>query len=123
MAYNKYGNVKKTIDGIVFDSTVEARYYEKLKEDKKFGRIKMFVTHPPGYTLLDAYQLPGERRQSAIKYNADFLVVYNDGTLKVIDIKGGETTPEFRLKKKLFESKNKLKLWEVRWRDGKWVEK
>lgn len=122
MAYNKYGNVKKVVDGISFDSTVESRYYEKLRDDKKYGHIKMFIPHPPGYILLESYQLEGERKQSAVKYNADFFVVYLDGTVRVIDVKGGDTTPEFKIKKKMFESKFGLKLWEVRWKDGKWVE-
>lgn len=128
--YNKYGNEKVTHDGINFDSKVEGNYYLKLKKDKQLGKIVSFVPNisqpkMPPYELLPSYQLPGERKQAAIKYIPDFIVNYGKGVMKIIDIKGGDTTPEFKLKKKMFESKHKKKIWEVRWDKnlGDWVEK
>lgn len=37
---NKYGAVKTTVNGIVFDSKAEAGFYEYLLAEQKLGRIE-----------------------------------------------------------------------------------
>lgn len=94
--------VKKTVDNVVFDSTMEANYYEYLKAEQAAGRVLCFKLQPE-YQLLDPYEKYG-RKIRGIKYIADFLVVYADDTEIVIDVKGRETD-DFKLKRKMFDAK------------------
>lgn len=108
---------KKTeVDGIVFDSQTEAEYYEYLKQDKSVASFEMqqeFIlqnkflivngerieeTHKDFKKIQKAN--PGCTIQ-AIKYIADFVVRYKDGSVKVIDVKGQKTV-DFKLKEKMF---------------------
>ena len=111
---------KKTeVDGIVFDSQTEAEYYEYLKAEKKAGRIKSF-TMQDEFVIQEKFLLiNGERISSsvkgfsklqkanpgctvqAIKYRADFMVHYKDGSVRVIDVKG-QKTADFKIKEKMF---------------------
>jgi hypothetical protein len=101
-ARSKYGAKKTVIDGIQFDSQSEGRYYEELVRQKGEGLIKDFTLQPQ-FTLLDSFELNGKKIRP-IKYIADFEVHHFDGRVDIIDIKGIET-PDFKIKKKLFQSK------------------
>ena len=94
--------IKKEVDGIVFDSTMEANYYIYLKEEKRKGNVLDFELQPE-FPLLDSYKKYG-RTIRGIKYISDFLVTYADGSQKVIDVKGRETD-DFKLKRKIFDYK------------------
>lgn len=98
----KYKAKKTTVDGIQFDSKIESEYYEHLKELKNKGEIESFDLQPR-FVLQDAFQKHGKKYQP-INYVADFLVWYKDGSKQVIDVKGMET-PDFKIKKKLFEKR------------------
>lgn len=121
MAKSKYGNKKVTVDGHVFDSTIEARYYEQVKWLKNTGEIKSFVLQPR-YLLQESFR-KGTTLHRKIEYVADFEITHIDGTIEVVDIKGFETT-DFKIKKKLFEFKypHKLSLLTYSKIDGGWVE-
>lgn len=99
---SKYKNIKTTVDGITFDSKREAEYYCKLKLLKQAGEIKDIALQPR-YELQPTFRKNGTTHRS-ITYVADFVVVNNDGTTEIIDVKGVETK-EFKIKKKLFEYK------------------
>lgn len=99
---NKYGNIKTTVDGITFDSKKEAEYYCKLKLLKQAGEIKDFGLQQR-YELLPTFKKNGTTYRS-ITYVADFVIVNNDGTTEVVDVKGVETQV-FKIKQKLFEHK------------------
>ena len=118
---NKYNNKKVTVDGIEFDSKIEARYYEYLKELEKQGVVSEFLLQKK-YLLLEGFDKNGKRIRP-ISYIADFEVHYADGTIEVVDIKGFET-PDFRIKKKLFEYRYpfELKLITYSKIDGGWIE-
>jgi hypothetical protein len=119
---SKYKNQKTTVDNITFDSKVESEYYKYLQKQQNFGYVRHFVLQPK-WKLTEAYQLTGQKKkQAAMTYSADFLVFYTNGESKIIDIKGGPTTPDFKIKKKLFESKYLERIIEVRWQGGQWVE-
>ena len=111
---------KKTeVDGIVFDSQTEAEYYEYLKAEKKAGRIKSFTMQDEFIIQEKFLLINGERISSsvknfsklqkanpgctvqAIKYRADFMVHYKDGSVRVIDVKG-QKTADFKIKEKMF---------------------
>lgn len=109
---SKYRAKKTEADGITFDSQREAQYYYELKLRKRAGHIKDFELQPV-YVLLDPYKHPETgKRVQGIKYRADFLVTYPDGSQEVIDVKGVRTA-EYKLKKKLFESKYGVPIKEV----------
>lgn len=96
---NKYNAKKTEIDGIVFDSKKEARYYEKLKADGKLFHRQV------RYELLPPYRNGNNKAIRKMEYVADFVIVdENNKTLAVIDTKGFRTS-DYKLKKKLFEHK------------------
>lgn len=93
---SKYGNRKTVVDGITFDSGVEARRYRVLKMLSDAGDITDLELQP-SYQL-EAYGAP------ICTYRADF--AYRDavsGEDITEDVKGF-LTPEFKLKRKLFEA-------------------
>ena len=97
---SKYNANKVEVDGIKFDSKKEADYYSELKlrlaakDIKGFCRQAEFVLAPN------------------LRYKADFVVFNSDGTADVIDVKGFKTDV-YKLKKKVFEDKFKLKIKEI----------
>lgn len=91
---------KRCLDGIVFDSAMEMKYYaEVIKPNFENGEItyyerqKKYILQPP-FNHSDKKVLP-------IEYKADFYVEYKNGTKKVIDIKGF-ADPVALLKRKMF---------------------
>jgi hypothetical protein len=99
---SKYGSRKTLMDGIMFDSIAEAKYYAQLKLLRACGDVKEFELQPT-YVLQEGYKR-GNRKVQPITYKADFLVTYKDGRKEVIDVKGMRT-PVYMLKKKMFEFK------------------
>jgi len=91
---NKYKNIRETVDGIKFDSTIEAKRYRQLKNLQIAGLIKNLRIHPR-YPIADG-----------ITYEADF--DYEDVERKVPlvveDVKGVRTK-EYKIKIKLFKAK------------------
>ena len=87
---HKFRAKPTTIEGIRFDSKLEARYYSNLKERVKTGEVVMFLRQTP-------LHLPGN-----VKYVVDFTEFHSDGTVHFIDCKGMETK-EFIMKKKMVE--------------------
>ena len=99
----KYGSTKKEVDGILFDSTIEANYYLRLKDYKSLNLIKDFSLQPK-FLLQEKFTTAfGETRED-IEYVADFLITDLDDEQIVVDTKGF-TTKDFVLKRKLFEYK------------------
>jgi uncharacterized membrane protein len=98
---NKYNAKKVEIDGIVFASRAEGRYYEHLLDLMHDGVVESFEMQKP-YTLLDKFPHPKTGKTiRAIKYVPDFEVIYTDGRVEVVDVKGMQTDV-FRMKCKLF---------------------
>lgn len=75
----KYRNEPVVVDGIRFDSKLEARYYEQLKLRRAAGEVAWFTRQVPFY-------LPG-----GVVYRADFLVALAAGGVDVVDTKGVDT--------------------------------
>ena len=115
----KIKHKKTEVDGIVFDSKMESRYYEKLKADKAAGKILDFELQPQfilqeKFIVVDGQTILGNdpefnkiKRKTkaptvqAIKYISDFKVTYPDGRIEIVDTKGQETA-DFKIKKKMF---------------------
>ena len=77
---HKFGAVQCEREGIKFPSRLERRFYDKLKMLQQKGEVLFFLRQP-------AFDLPGK-----IRYFADFLVFWSDGTVDFIDTKGRDTT-------------------------------
>lgn len=91
MARSKY-NVssnkdKRTYSGIVFDSELEMKYYKEIVLPKfESGEIINYELQKE-YILQEKFEHRGKKVQ-AIKYVADFYIVYKDGHEELIDTKG-----------------------------------
>lgn len=112
---SKYNARKVTIDGITFDSRAEARYYEYLLGLMAAGTVESFEMQK-SYTLLDKFPHPKTGKTiRAIKYIPDFEVIYSDGRVEVVDVKGFMKNPVFLLKAKLFMFRYAVPLIVVKW--------
>lgn len=100
--YNKYRNKKIEIDGIVFDSIKESVRYKELRLLERAGLIKN-IKMQTSFELQPSFKKNGKTIR-AITYRADFDYITKDGRHIIEDVKGMET-PEFKLKKKIFEYK------------------
>jgi thymidylate kinase len=96
---NKYGAKKVIIDGIKFDSKMEADYFLYLKQQPNVIAFRL----QPKFLLQDKFVKRGITFRK-IEYKADFDVLYEGGRIETIDIKGAETEV-FKIKRKLFEAK------------------
>lgn len=83
----KYNNNRVKVDGILFDSQMEAGYYSELKLQLRAGLIKGFCRQPE-FVLVEGL---GDIRP--VIYKADFIVFNLNGEADVIDVKGFETRP------------------------------
>jgi hypothetical protein len=98
----KYHNVKKEVDGIIFDSIEESKMYQDLILLEKQGKIRDLRLQPefkliPGYT-----NLKGEKIRPLI-YRADFMFLdLEERCVRVVDYKGCKTRV-YKLKKKIFD--------------------
>lgn len=95
---SKYNNERIRVDGILFDSKLEADFYSDLKLQLKAGVIRGFCRQPE-FILVEGF---GARKP--VIYKADFIVFRKDGTAEIIDVKGMETEV-FKMKRKLFQSR------------------
>ena len=86
---HKFNAVRTEVDGINFDSKLEAGYYSHLKLLVRTGEVIFFMRQP-------VFHLPGKTR-----YSADFQVFYSDGSVAFIDVKGQETKEFIRAKKQV----------------------
>lgn len=102
MVRSKYGAKKITIDGYVFDSKDEGRYYEYLKKLKAKGKILNFELQPK-YELQPGFKKNGKTYR-AITYTPDFLIYHLDGTEELVDIKG-MSTQQGEMRRKMFDYK------------------
>lgn len=120
MGKAKYGNRKVEVDGITFDSAMEARYYKHLKLLKEQRIVEDFELQPK-FVLLDKFKKNGKTYR-AITYNADFKVKYSDGNIEVVDVKG-MVTQQFELRRKLFEYRYPYELKVITYSkiDGGWI--
>jgi len=82
MKRNKYGAIKTTIDGIVFDSKLEARRYQQLSLLQRAGKISCLIPHR-------RYQLHALGGDIVGYYEVDFDYYDNEKNAKVYeDCKG-----------------------------------
>ncbi|PGC26667.1 hypothetical protein COM23_05300 [Bacillus wiedmannii] len=102
---SKYNNKKVELDGCIFDSEAESKYYELLKEKQGAGEIQA-IELPPWFVLQTGFKKNG-KRFDAITYKADLMIYLPNGDVEVIDVKvidvKGVLNDTFSIKKKMFE--------------------
>ena len=129
---NKYGNIPTTVEGITFDSRLEARRYTELRLLERCGEIsdlelqRRYELIPAQYEVIDTGEVykRGPRKgapkrrsrcvEEAAVYIADF--VYRDnrtGEVVVEDTKG-RYTKDYVIKRKLMYCIYNIKIKEVR---------
>ena len=104
--YRKYRNTKTVIDGIKFDSKLEAERYAQLKILERAGVIRDLELQP-SFELLPSFRKNGKTWRKTV-YKADFrYILCEDDKTIIEDVKGSTAviTDVFRLKQKLFEYK------------------
>lgn len=95
------GKLKRTFNGILFDSEMEMKYYRDVLCPKMESGEVADVELQKVYQLQPKYVYHGKTIRE-ITYVADFYVTYRDGTFEVIEIKG-MTTPLANMKRKMFQ--------------------
>ena len=108
----KFGNVKKCIDGITFDSALEADAYQIIKQWERAGIITELKLQPE-FTLQESFKDQFGKTHRAIKYRADFSFRRVGELLRTVVDAKGILTKEFRTKEKLFRERypHKLEIW------------
>ena len=102
----KYHNTKIQVDGITFDSKLEAERYGQLKILERAGIIRGLELQP-SFELLPSFKKNGKTWRRTV-YKADFrYILCEDDRMIIEDVKGSTAviTDVFRLKQKLFEYK------------------
>lgn len=100
---NKYYNKKTKIDGIKFDSQLEAKRYKELKLMEQTGLIKDLILQPK-FILQEKFKYKNKTYRK-IEYIADFSYFsIEDDVLVIEDVKGVKTDV-FKLKEKLLLNK------------------
>ena len=101
---NKYQNKKTEVNGITFDSKLEADRFEQLLWLEKAGEITDLILQPE-FQVFRGYVNPdtGEKKKSTF-YIGDFQYVDIRKHKVIVEDTKGMETPEFRLKWKLVQS-------------------
>lgn len=121
---SKFGAIKTEIDGQRFDSKIEGKYYLHLKEQAAQGELSQLDCQPI-FVLMEGFRRNGGKIRDIV-YKSDFKYLRKDGVTVVCDVKGGDSTPEFKLKAKMLlklidEGKiDDFIFQEVRWRAKSW---
>lgn len=98
---NKYGAKKTWVDGICFDSMKEAAFYKQLKVLKNAGALDGYIVHGAMVCTEGT-----DKENRATLYLPDFVLLYPDGTYKIVDTKSEATiTSAFKLKMKSLREK------------------
>lgn len=104
---NKYGARRLKIDGITFDSKLEADRYQQLKLLEKAGQIKGLEYHKKFVII------PKSRYGENVLYEADFFY-FENGKPIVEDTKSEATiTAVYKLKKRLLAETHGITIKEV----------
>lgn len=98
MRPTKYYSKKTTVDGIVFQSKLEARRYKHLKLLERAGEISELQWQIP-YLLIDTQRYPNKPTLRKETYVLDFQYRDKNGTMVYEDTKG-YSNEKFPIKQK-----------------------
>ena len=102
---NKYHNKKVVIDGVTFDSKLEATRYRELKLLERKGLIKDLKLQP-SYELIPTFK-KGNKTYRKTQYVADFCYYDNELGKTIIEDTKGFKTDVYILKKSCLNIKTK----------------
>ena len=102
---NKFRNKKTEVNGIKFDSKLEAKRYTELQFLLKSGIIKDLKLQQE-FELQPSFKKNGKTIR-AITYKSDFVYYDNERQKIIVEDTKGFRTKDYILKKKLFEYKFK----------------
>ena len=119
---SKFHSKKVSLDGIEFDSALEAQRWAQLRLLERSGDIRDLERQVP-FELIPAQRdpdrvgkrggvYPGKVIEQAVVYYADFVYLTREGERVVEDVKGVRT-PDFVIKRKLMLYIHKIKIKEV----------
>ena len=108
----KYKNRRMEVDGISFDSVLEAQHYQFLKGQKLAGLIIDFECQVRFPITDEIKNDDGSLFAKKIDYIADFVVVHLDGSKEVIDTKG-MILPLYELKRSIMYHRHGIKITEI----------
>lgn len=107
---SKYKNTKRTVDGITFDSVLEANRYAVLRTRLDADEISDLRLQPR-FTLVEGFKDLTGTYIRPVQYIADFSYLI-DGKRIVEDTKGVRTS-DYILKRKLMRDKFGVEVHEV----------
>lgn len=99
----KYHNKKTIVNGITFDSKLEAKRYNELKLMERSGIIKDLQLQP-SFELIPTFKKNGKTFR-ACSYKADFTYYDQEKQQQIVEDTKGFETKDYKIKKKLFEYK------------------
>jgi hypothetical protein len=107
----KYRAKKTEVDGIVFDSKLEAHRYHELKLLEKAGEI-FDLRRQVKFELLPSQRLDNKVVERPVYYVADF--VYLENGKQIVEDTKGVKTRDYVIKRKLMLYVHHIKIKEVR---------
>ena len=110
---NKLRNKKTIVDGIKFDSEIEAKRWQQLKTLESVGQIGN-LRRQVKYVLIPSQRINGKVAERECSYKADFCY-FRRGELVVEEVKGyrkGATYNIFVIKRKLMLEKHGIRVKE-----------
>ena len=107
---SKFGNRKVVLDGITFDSKLEARYYQQLKT------LKLKFKYHEKFEIVPKFKLNGKNYSRRV-YTPDFTIYEGSKLVSVVDCKGGiaTLTDASRLRMVLFMQKYRVPVVIATW--------
>ncbi len=102
---NKYKAERTTVDGITFDSKMEARRYEELRQMESAGIIRDLVLQPRYPLVVNGHKIG--------TYVADFEYYDKEKDMVITEDVKGVKTPAYKLKKKLVWALHGVEIVEV----------
>lgn len=106
---DKAGKLKRTCDGILFDSQAECRRYGELRLLEKARRIDSLKRQP----VFVLYVSNGQGEVSIGTYRADFSYMESGTSRQIIEDVKGHATPLYRWKKKHVEAQYGIVIREI----------
>lgn len=109
----KYRARKTEVDGIVFDSKLEAHRYRELQLLERAGEISD-LQRQVKYELIPSQKLDGKVVERAVTYVADF--VYLENNKWIVEDTKGVRTKDYIIKRKLMLYVHHIRVKEVGWK-------
>ena len=100
----KYHAKKTTIDGITFDSRLEAERFQQLRLLEQAGEINNLTLQPEFQIFIGRRDSKTGEKVKSRYYVGDFMYIDKTGHKVIVEDTKGVETPEFRLKWDLVKS-------------------